>query len=135
MKLSEHFTVEEFEYSATAIRLGIANKIPNELLDAARMLCEEILEPLHRQLAMPIQIDSGYRCLALNRAIGSKDNSQHIKAEAADIKVKGMMPTEICDAIELLELPFDQLIEEYGPGGWCHVSYSARNRRMRLKLP
>jgi zinc D-Ala-D-Ala carboxypeptidase len=135
MKLSEHFTKEEFEFSSTAIRLGINNKLPDELLPAATALHEVILEPLRDKIGAPIHEDSGYRCIEVNRAVGSKDDSQHVLAEAADIKVKGLKPSEVADFIDAMGLPYDQLIEEYGDEGWCHVSFGPRNRRMRFKKP
>src|SRR5690606_34683464 len=38
MKLTENFTLREFERSATADRLGIDNKVPAELLPNARQV-------------------------------------------------------------------------------------------------
>ena len=46
MKLTEHFTLAEFERSATAARLHIDNRVPAELVPNTRNLCEQVLEPL-----------------------------------------------------------------------------------------
>ena len=46
MKLSEHFSLSEFERSATATRLGIDNSVPSQYIPALEQLCKEILEPL-----------------------------------------------------------------------------------------
>ena len=131
MILTKHFTLEEFCYSINAIRLRIANVLPDTLRPAALALHEKIVEPLRVAVGVWITEDSGYRCLELNRAIGSNDDSQHVKAEAVDIRVKGMTPQQVCDKIVALGLPFDQLIEEFGE--WTHVSYGPRNRRQKLK--
>jgi zinc D-Ala-D-Ala carboxypeptidase len=129
-QLSEHFTTKEWEFSITAIRNQIPNTIPPELIPSAQAVCQFILEPLRVNVGIPIGMDSGYRCLVLNRLIKSKDDSQHVLAEAADIRIKGMTPQQVCDRIVALNLPFDQLIEEYGE--WTHVSYGPRNRRQKL---
>lgn len=135
MKLTEHFTEEECEYSSTAIRLGIKNKIPDECRVALVSLFTFIVEPLRVELGVPFSPDSAYRCLELNRALKSKDDSQHVKGEAVDLKIKGWTPKQIADKIQAMGLPYDQLIEEYGEDGWCHVSFSPRHRRMRFKMP
>jgi hypothetical protein len=45
---------------------------------------------------------------------------------AADIRVPGMTPREVCLAIKGSDLAFDQLIQEFyeegKAGGWTHVS-------------
>ncbi len=124
MKLSEHFTLAELTASDTAARFGIDNT-PNDAETAnLALLCEEILEPL-RSTVGPIQVTSGFRCLVLNRRIGSKDTSHHTIGRAADIKVAGMKPLDVCELIVSMGLPFEQLIHEFGTpsgGGWCHVA-------------
>ena len=42
---------------------------------------------------------------------------------AADIHVDGMTPLEVCKAIVRLNLPYNQVIHEFG--AWCHVSVCA----------
>lgn len=68
MKLSEHFTLEEFERSAVAEARGINNKVPQELIPSLRRLCKEILEPLRKHVGEPVRISSGYRCPSLNKS-------------------------------------------------------------------
>ena len=41
---------------------------------------------------------------------------------AADISCQELSPLELCQAVENMGLPFKQLIYEFGPEGWCHVS-------------
>ena len=116
MKLSEHFDLNEFTRSATADRLHIDNSIPEELIPSLKNLCEKVLEPLRQHFGTPVVISSGYRCPALNRAVGGVPNSQHLKGEAADI----VMP-KIADAFYWLidNTPFDQLgFESKGSTKW-----------------
>ena len=85
MTLTKHFTLEEFTRSSTAKARGIDNTVPEKLIPALRNLCETVLEPLREQAKEPVEISSGYRCPALNRAVGGKNTSQHMKGEACDI--------------------------------------------------
>lgn len=131
MNLSEHFTLEEFTASETAGRRGIDNDLPAALYQTARDTCE-MLEEIRRLLAnlaqrnVPVIITSGYRCLALNRAIGSSDTSDHVRGQAADIRAPAFgSPIAIARALapHLDTLGIGQLINEFpGSGGWVHVS-------------
>ena len=88
MKLTKHFSLEEFSHSSTAKARGIDNTVPEKLIPALRNLCERVLEPLREQVREPVIISSGYRCPVLNRAVGGSNTSQHIKGEACDIYVE-----------------------------------------------
>jgi len=122
MRLSNYFTLEEFVTSQTAKRLGIINKPSNEAVNNLQLLCKRVLEPLRMQCG-PVVVSSGYRSPALNKAIGGSTSSQHCKGQAADIIVPGYDNLEVAKYIKGL-LVFDQLILEFYPGGWIHVSYS-----------
>lgn len=92
MHLSPHFTLEELTRSATAARLGICNEPGIDAISSLQRLCQQVLEPLRTYAQQPVRISSGYRCRALNKAVGGVPNSYHIKGRAADIA----MPR--CDA-------------------------------------
>lgn len=139
MKLSKHFTLAELTRSPMADRLDIDNSKPSELVvDNLVTLCNMVLEPCRDKFG-PIRPSSGYRCLKLNRAIGSKDSSQHVLGEAVDFEVAGVSNVELAKWIRD-NVTFDQLILEFydpekGPNsGWCHVSYSRRNRNQVLTI-
>ena len=87
MKLSEHFSLSEFERSATATKLGIDNSVPSQYIPALQQLCKEILEPLRAFTGQPIIISSGYRCPQLNIKVGGVYSSQHTLGEACDIRI------------------------------------------------
>ena len=131
MKLSDNFSLTEFTKSQTAERKGITNK-PNEIhVIAMESLCHNILERVRSAFAKPININSGYRSVALCEAIGSKSTSQHCDGEAADIEIYGVSNYDLAKYIEN-NLNFDQLILECWDGidpnsGWVHVSYVNEN--------
>ena len=129
MNLSKHFTFEEMTASDTAARQGITN-LPGSV-EAANLvrLCEEILEPLRLEVGRPVTISSGYRCPLLNTIIGGSRMSAHTMGRAADIKVEGMTPLEVCRRIRDMRLPYDQLILEFD--AWTHVAIAPDPRLAR----
>lgn len=120
MNLSENFTLEEMIRSDAAVRLGIRNTPNDDQLANMRRLCVEILEPLRAAIGKPIRITSGLRVPILNTIIGGASNSDHCLGRAADIQVEGMSAKSVCEAIKSLDLPYRQVIHEFG--AWCHVS-------------
>jgi hypothetical protein len=126
--LSPHFSLEEFTASDTALRRGIDNSLPPELMVNARstaMMFERIRAHLIyvRGRPIPIILTSGYRCPELNRAIGSSDTSDHRKAMAGDARAPEFgTPYEVCQVLAPVVslLNIGQLILEYG--SWFHVS-------------
>src|SRR4051812_28605828 len=81
--LSPHFSWSEVETSPTALRLGIMNALPEELLvNVARTA--QMLECVRAILGEPILISSWYRCPELNKAVGSSSGFVHPKGLAGD---------------------------------------------------
>ena len=122
-----HFTMEEMYASATAKRLGIDNKPSVQKMINLVYLCAYVLEPLRVAMNEPIKIGSGYRCEALNKAVGGVYNSQHMKGQAADLCIDGDLKKGR-RWFEYIKnhLPFDQLIWEKNPktgNYWVHVSF------------
>lgn len=122
--LSEHLTISEFTDSDTAARLGIDNTLPAELLEAAQAT-GAMLERVRGVLGTPMLVSSGYRCIALNTAIGSGPGSDHLKAEALDFRSPDFgTPLATCQALlpRLSELGIGQIIFEHT---WVHISTRA----------
>lgn len=120
MLLSKHFELAEFVVSETAARQGIDNQPSDQVIANLSGLCEKILEPLRVHLARPVIITSGYRSVELNQAIGGSNTSQHMTGKAADIIVPEITPFDLCTLIESMNLPYGQLINEFGR--WTHIS-------------
>ena len=107
-KISKNFTWAEFTASDTAKRLGILNQIIDwDVRDNIIALVENVLQPLRDAYGKPITINSGYRCPALNKAVGGVPTSQHVRGQAADCGVDD--PLAFARLIIELGLPFDQI--------------------------
>jgi hypothetical protein len=78
----------------------------------------------------PMNIDSGFRCLALNTARGGALKSAHMDGDAADFKCPGYgTPLEVCKAISASGIKFDQIIFEVE---WTHISFAPAMRQQTL---
>ena len=132
------FSWDEITRSSAATRLGLANEPPPTERAALVALVSAVLDPLRAVLGVPLRVTSGFRCVALNAAIGGSPTSQHTLGEAADVRAEGMASEEVVRALVRAGLPFDQAIW-YAPerGGHVHVSYTTRrpNRRQTLHAP
>ena len=154
MKLSPHFSLSEFESSATATAKGIDNTLKHSdvdhsrIIDNLRALCQEVLEPLRRHLDRPVVISSGYRCKKLNQLVGGVHTSQHMTGEAADIAApmldingKKLSPSQSLSLLSdwmdwiIENTQFDQCIMEHRKNKdgtvthWIHVSHSLKHNR------
>ncbi len=125
MQLAKNFSLAEFEHSSTAWRLNLDNRLPQQYLANATALCQTLLQPIREQFGQVILL-SGYRCPALNSAVGGALHSQHMQGAAADIHVPGQSPKQVCAWVIVAELAFDQLILE---GTWTHISFADVPRR------
>jgi zinc D-Ala-D-Ala carboxypeptidase len=122
MRLTEHFTLEEFLQSQTATRAHQIVTAPQAVIDNLTRLATDVLEPVRAALG-PVFISSGYRPEWLNAMIGGAQNSQHITGCAADINISGLSPLELARSVRALRIAtLDQCILEYPPSGWVHLS-------------
>lgn len=136
-QLSANFWLSEMVKSQTAERHGINNwPTTEEQVDKLGLLATNILQPVRDHYGIPFSPNSAYRCLELNRAIGSKDHSQHVKCEAVDMEVPGVSNYDLAYWISQ-NLEFDQLILEFyrsgvPSSGWVHVSWIPEGRRRQM---
>lgn len=124
--LSEHFTLEEATASQEAARKGIDNSHPTPSTVTTASKTAVKMEKVRLVLGgKPISVSSWIRCLDLNRALGSKDSSQHVKGEAVDFTCPTYgTPLEVCKKLmgEITLVGFDQLILEHT---WVHISWNS----------
>lgn len=107
--ITKDFSYREFERSEVADAKHICNVITSfEVRDSILALTESVLQPLRDAWGKPLKVNSGYRCKALNAAVGGAPTSQHVKGEAADIAAGD--PVKLARLAVKLGLPFDQMI-------------------------
>lgn len=131
MNLTEHFSLEEMTYSSTAVKLKIANMPGPHEVENLGILCRDVLEPARLVYNKPIKINSGYRCLKLNRAVGGVSNSYHVMGMAADIHCDGEEDANRLANI-LMRMPRTDLvlIEFTRQNIWIHVQWSKSPRHL-----
>jgi zinc D-Ala-D-Ala carboxypeptidase len=131
--MTPNFSVADLIYSKLAQEKGIDNTPPPVI--ARQLLATAAgLERIRAMLNVPMRIHSGFRCYALNNALGGSPNSQHIKGEAADFDAPAFgSPKEICLYLaqenRVKVLGIDQLIME---GTWVHASFTLTPRYQLL---
>ncbi len=125
----KYFTINELTRSTTARLNGIDNTPSQQVINNLTALVDNVLDPLREAWGKPIHVNSGYRCQALNTAVGGVPASQHMLGEAADITAGSREANrQLYSLMRQLKLPVDQAINEYD-FRWIHVSYGPRHRR------
>jgi uncharacterized protein YcbK (DUF882 family) len=123
-QLSKNFKKSEFK-----CRDG--TEVPDEYMDNLKELVEN-LQIIRDYIKKPMHIISGYRTPKYNRRIGGARKSQHMKAKAADIVVRGMKPVELRKII--VTLIKEGKIKKGGVGLYrSFVHYDVRGRNTRWK--
>lgn len=138
--LSPNLSLDECVKSSTASRLGIDNTPPQKAIDNLKLIATKIFQPLRTHFGVPIFVSNGYRCPALNKAIGGSSSSQHMQGEALDLDMDGR-GTNVTNAMIFNyikdNLIFDQLIWEFGNAtnpDWVHVSYESEGAQRKQIL-
>lgn len=131
----KYFSIEELTRSNTAAQRKIDNTPSAEVKKNLTALVEKVLDPLREAWGRPITVSSGYRCQALNKAVGGAVNSQHLTGHAADISTGSTADNiKLFQMAQKLGLPYDQIIDEHGYS-WVHISHDPqRNRKQVLHL-
>ena len=137
--ISKHITYAEAIHSQTAKRKCIDNTPNEKQIEAMKLLAAKIFEPLRKYVGGPIKVNSFFRSVALNEAIGGVASSQHCKGQAIDIDdVYGRKTNAEMYHWIKENLDFDQMIWEFGTDtqpNWVHISFISEeeNRNKCLK--
>lgn len=124
---TNYFTIKELCASSTAKKKGIDNTPTQVICDKLHLLITECLNPIREAYGKPITVSSGYRCPALNKAVGGVATSQHTKGEAADLVGSNEVETLKIYQIAKGLWNFDQLLfESNGKTKWVHISYKSK---------
>ena len=120
-KISNYFSEKESIKSSTGDRLGIKNVVPENLkkvvaYTAARM------DTIRLFLNVPCTVNSFYRSLQLNNAVGGSKTSDHMNGRAIDFVPVGINLREAYNKIKNSGLSYDQLII-YPNQRFIHISF------------
>jgi len=137
--ISKHISYHEGTYSQTGVRRDLDNTPDDSQLKRMEEVAENLFEPLREWVGGPIKINSFFRGLPLNTAIGGAKSSQHMKGQAIDIDDTFGHATNAQMYNFIKEnLDFDQIIWEFGTDenpNWVHISYvSPEENRNRCLL-
>ncbi|MFA5937646.1 MAG: D-Ala-D-Ala carboxypeptidase family metallohydrolase [Candidatus Paceibacterota bacterium] len=124
-QLSDHFSFEEFTDSSAHPELVAENRAAAASYMHAIISTAYLIERARIIVGCPLHISSGFRCAALNSAVGGAPDSQHCRGEAADIIPSRMSPLEAFERLRKTETIMrmaGQLILE---PGWIHISLGA----------
>tara|TARA_B100000131_G_scaffold213207_1_gene204980 strand:- start:4682 stop:5092 length:411 start_codon:yes stop_codon:yes gene_type:complete len=121
-RLTDNFRLSEFKCKD-------GTDVPEDLMENVQLLCDN-LQVLRDHIGKPIRVISGYRSPKYNRRIGGAKRSQHMQAKAADIKVKGMTPSEV--KAEIVKLIKEGKMMSGGIGLYTTFThYDVRGRNAR----
>jgi zinc D-Ala-D-Ala carboxypeptidase len=131
--LSPNFSLDELILSNEAVRRGIDNTPAPDIVANLRRLAAQ-MEVVRKHLGgLPMMISSGYRCPALNAAVGGAANSDHVKGLAVDFIVPrfgSVLDTAV--AVSKSDVDFDQIIYEFGR--WVHLAVAPAGRDAKGEL-
>ena len=121
---SEFFTLAELTRSETAARHKIDNTPTKAIIDNLQYGVDMVLDPLRRLYGKPIKINSGFRCVQLNKLVGGVPNSWHQYGNAADIHINNVEEAEaIFKWLKMLPSVDTALFEHSKIAQWLHVQW------------
>ena len=136
----KYFTIEELCQSEIAEKLKIDNTPSEEIIEHLTLLIDCLLDPLREEWGSEIIVNSGYRCPALNKAVGGSKTSTHQLGWSVDMRPKNGKMEEFKNfVVEFIKTRFwDQLIlEKSGNVEWVHLSLynnSGKQRKMIFSI-
>ena len=130
VQLSEHFTLGEMVFSELALRRGLDNTPSDVEIGHLVRVCRLLLEPARVILGCAFHINSGYRSLAVNSAVGGDPKSAHMDGRASDFLPIGRSLLEAFHDLRVAAyLPYDRLILECG--AWLHIAIASEGQEPR----
>jgi hypothetical protein len=123
----KNFEPIDFIASTTAKKYNIDNNIYDPAILKNLERTANKAQEIRNLLKTPVKINSGYRCLELNRKVNGKDTSQHTKGQAIDFYCPNLIDNKfIILLLQELNLEVDQCLME---GSWIHLSIKETGNR------
>lgn len=124
MKNHKYFTLAELCNSTVAAQRGIDNTPTDPVILANIDYIMDQLDTIREGYGKPIIINSGYRCPALNKAVGGVADSYHQRGLAVDIRWDDKLIPYIMENAK-----FDKMIREHSSSGvrWIHIQWHSED--------
>lgn len=134
-----YFSLKELCSSDVATQRKIDNFPSFTVVEHLAELTEKILEPLRLAWGSPIKVTSGYRCDALNRAVGGVSTSAHRLGWAADLQPTNGKIDEfgkfVKEWLTKNRIRFDQCLwETQGKTKWVHIGIRSTSGSQRCEM-
>jgi len=128
MKISDKFTLKDVMVKGKLRDYGGFSK--RDMIANMRCLAVNCLDPIRTKFP-GMYFTSGFRDYIPS---GGSTTSQHMLGQAVDMKFNGMSKAKYHDEIVpwiVKNVPYDQLLLEYLPGGghWIHISFKEKGNR------
>lgn len=136
----KYFTLEEFLDSSTAKQKNIHNIPSFEIVENLKTFTRTALDPLRDAWGSAIDVTSGYRNQALNKAVGGSDTSAHPLGWAVDLIPRNGKIDEFfnftVEWFTLTGIKFDQIILERDNKGnrWVHIGLYNKQKQQREEI-
>ena len=131
MNLTPHFTIQELAGTSVTKYQKLNLLKAQEQMGKMYQLAG-FAERVREIVGKPLIINSGYRCVELNNYLKGSLTSQHLLAEAIDIRVSGKTANELFQIIVVSDLKYDQIIlEKVGTAQWVHVSIGSKKEKLK----
>ena len=136
MASKHYFELWEFISSDVAKARNI-NNFPTFEVVAHLEELRKILDPMREDWGGPLAVTSGFRCPALNKAVGGVPSSAHLSGYACDLRPTDKRRTAkfILWASCWLEenrVNYDQAIDEQVKGErWLHIALKSNDGKQR----
>lgn len=142
MDFSSQYPEADLTFSETAVRKGIDNTIPAQLKSNGIKLSNYLagilaMWKLDKGATARIMVTSGFRCPALNVAIGGAKTSDHCLALAADLRAydaagNRVKPYDFATWLSKKAPNFKQIIHEFGQ--WVHIAIPGPGVTPKMEL-
>lgn len=137
--MGKYFSIKELTHSDTAKRKNIEN-VPdkNQIKNLENLI--KVLDTIREEYGEPINVNSGFRSIALNRAVNGSKTSWHLTGMAADIRCRDNI--KLWNLIVQMQkegkIAFTELINEkankYGVPTWIHIAVNPSNLKNQIKF-